>query len=155
MAVNKVVYGGNTLLDLTADTIVASALLSGYTAHDKSGAAITGAHQCGAASVATGTLELSSASQTMSITGIGFTPTSIMLILTSASGTTNSKVRSASGSGTSLDCQYYSGAGLLGTIVTTGNCTGTITASANSVALDTGSGIYTFLSGTWTWVAWA
>ena len=154
MAVNKVVYGENTLLDLTADTIVASALLSGYTAHDKSGAAITGTHQCGAASVATGTLELSSASQTMSITGIGFTPTSMMLILTDASGTTTSKVRSATSSGTRLDCQYYSGAGLLGTIVTTGNCTGTITASANSVALDTGSGIYTFLSGTWTWVAW-
>ena len=154
MAVNKVVYGQNTLLDLTADTIVASALLSGYTAHDKSGAAITGTHQCAGASVATGTLELSSASQTMSITGIGFTPTSMMLILTDASGTTTSKVRSATSSGTRLDCQYYSGAGLLGTIVTTGNCTGTITVSANSVALDTGSGIYTFLSGTWTWVAW-
>ena len=155
MAVNKVVYGENTLLDLSADTIVASALLSGYTAHDKSGAAITGTHQCGAASVATGTLELSSASQTMSITGIGFTPTSMMLILTDASGTTTSKVRSATGSGTRLDCQYYSGAGLLGTIVTTGNCTGTITTSADSVALDTGSSVYTFLNGTWTWVAWA
>lgn len=155
MAVNKVVYGKNTLLDLTADTIVASALLSGYTAHDKSGAAITGAHQCGAASVATGTVVLSSTSQTMSITGIGFTPASVMLILTDASGTTTSKVRSATSSGTRLDCQYYSGAGLLGTIVTTGNCTGTITASADSVALDTGSSVYTFLSGTWTWVAWA
>lgn len=155
MAVNKVVFGENTLLDLTADTIVASALLSSYTAHDKSGTAITGTHQCGAASVATGTVTLSSTAQTMSITGIGFTPTSIMLILTSASGTTTSKVRSATGGGTSLNCQYYSGAGLLGTTVTTGNCTGTITASADSVVLNTGSSVYTFLSGTWTWVAWA
>lgn len=155
MAVNKVVYGQNTLLDLTADTIVASALMSGYTAHDKSGTAITGIHQCGAASVATGTVVLSSTLQTMSITGIGFTPTSVMLILTDASGTTASKVRSATGSGTSLNCQYYTGSGLFGTIITTGNCTGTITASADSVALDTGSSVYTFLSGTWTWVAWA
>ena len=155
MAVNKVVYGENTLLDLTADTIVASALLSGHTAHDKSGAAIMGTHQCSGASVATGTLELSSASQTMSITGIGFTPTSVLLILTSASGTANNKVRSATGSGTSLACQYYTGSGFFGTTVTTGNCTGTITASTDSVALDTGSGVYTFLSGTWTWVAWA
>ena len=40
--INKVVYGGNTLIDLTADTVTASALASGITAHDKSGAVITG-----------------------------------------------------------------------------------------------------------------
>lgn len=40
--VNKVVYGGETLIDLTADTITASDLASGVTAHDKSGAPITG-----------------------------------------------------------------------------------------------------------------
>lgn len=40
--VNKVVYGGNTLIDLTADTITASDLAEGITAHDKSGAVITG-----------------------------------------------------------------------------------------------------------------
>lgn len=40
--VNKVVYGGNTLIDLTADTITAADLASGVTAHDKSGAPITG-----------------------------------------------------------------------------------------------------------------
>lgn len=40
--INKVVYGGNTLIDLTGDTIQADKLLTGYTAHDKSGAPITG-----------------------------------------------------------------------------------------------------------------
>lgn len=40
--VNKVVYGGQTLIDLTGDTITENALLEGYTAHDKSGAVITG-----------------------------------------------------------------------------------------------------------------
>lgn len=40
--VNKVVYGGTTLIDLTSDTITASDLASGVTAHDKSGATITG-----------------------------------------------------------------------------------------------------------------
>lgn len=40
--VNKVQYGGNTLIDLTSDTVVADKILSGYTAHDKSGATITG-----------------------------------------------------------------------------------------------------------------
>lgn len=42
MAINKVVYGNNTLIDLTADTVDAEHLAQGYTAHDKSGATITG-----------------------------------------------------------------------------------------------------------------
>lgn len=40
--VNKVVYGGKTLIDLTADTITAEDLIAGVTAHDKSGASIVG-----------------------------------------------------------------------------------------------------------------
>lgn len=42
MAVNKVIYGGNVLIDLTTDTITADKLASGITAHDKSGKTITG-----------------------------------------------------------------------------------------------------------------
>lgn len=42
MAVNKVDINGSTVLDLTADTVTAANLVSGYTAHDKSGASITG-----------------------------------------------------------------------------------------------------------------
>ena len=42
MAINKVVYGTNVLIDLTADTVSADKLMMGITAHDKSGAAITG-----------------------------------------------------------------------------------------------------------------
>lgn len=40
--ISKVVYGGKTLIDLTADTVTADKLLSTYTAHDKSGALVTG-----------------------------------------------------------------------------------------------------------------
>lgn len=42
MAVNKIVFGSETLIDLSADTVDESLLLSGYTAHDKSGEQITG-----------------------------------------------------------------------------------------------------------------
>lgn len=42
MAINKIIYGGNTLIDLTSDTVDAAHLKSGYTAHDKSGVVITG-----------------------------------------------------------------------------------------------------------------
>ena len=42
MAINKIIYGNTTLIDLTSDTVSTSNLLSGATAHDKSGAVITG-----------------------------------------------------------------------------------------------------------------
>lgn len=44
MAVNKVIYNGTTLIDLTGDTVTASCILSGYTAHDKSGTKIKGTY---------------------------------------------------------------------------------------------------------------
>ena len=40
--INKVVYGGTVLIDLTADTVTADKILATYTAHDKSGTVITG-----------------------------------------------------------------------------------------------------------------
>lgn len=39
---SKVIFNGDVLIDLTADTITAADLASGKTAHDKSGAPITG-----------------------------------------------------------------------------------------------------------------
>lgn len=40
--INKVEYGGDTLIDLTSDTVTADTLVEGYTAHTRSGASITG-----------------------------------------------------------------------------------------------------------------
>ena len=42
MSINKVIYGGTTLIDLTGDTVTTATLLSGTKAHDRSGAQITG-----------------------------------------------------------------------------------------------------------------
>ena len=42
MAANKVIYGGNVLIDLTTDTVTADKLASGITAHDKRGKILTG-----------------------------------------------------------------------------------------------------------------
>lgn len=42
MAISKVVYGGNVLIDLTGDTIKADKLLKGYTAHGADGEVVTG-----------------------------------------------------------------------------------------------------------------
>ena len=40
--INKIIYGGNVLIDLTGDTVTASDLAYGVKAHDNSGAQITG-----------------------------------------------------------------------------------------------------------------
>ena len=40
--ISKVAYGSKVLIDLTADTVTAAALLNNYTAHGKDGAPITG-----------------------------------------------------------------------------------------------------------------
>ena len=46
---NKIIYGGKVLLDSTGDTVTASDLKAGVTAHDKSGAVITGSFDVDAA----------------------------------------------------------------------------------------------------------
>ena len=43
MAISKVVYGTNTLIDLTSDTVTAQNLVSGITAHKADGTLVTGA----------------------------------------------------------------------------------------------------------------
>lgn len=43
MAHNKIVFGGNTLIDLTSDTVTADSLLSGHTAHKADGTQVSGA----------------------------------------------------------------------------------------------------------------
>lgn len=42
MPVNKVIYDGNTLIDLSGDTVSPDKLMEGVTAHDKTGAQIVG-----------------------------------------------------------------------------------------------------------------
>lgn len=42
MAISKVIYGGQTLIDLTNDTVVADKLITGYTAHGADGEPIDG-----------------------------------------------------------------------------------------------------------------
>lgn len=43
MGNSKIIFGGEVLIDLTADTVTAEKLLKGYTAHNKAGDEITGA----------------------------------------------------------------------------------------------------------------
>lgn len=43
MAISKVIFGGETLIDLTTDTVKADKLLKGFTAHGADGETITGA----------------------------------------------------------------------------------------------------------------
>lgn len=54
MAANKVEINGKTILDLTGDTVTADKLVSGVTAHDKSGTKITGTKKYGSGFRVTG-----------------------------------------------------------------------------------------------------
>lgn len=47
MAINKVIYGTSTLIDLTADTVDTDTLGKDTTAHDKSGVEIIGTLESG------------------------------------------------------------------------------------------------------------
>lgn len=67
MAISKVVYDGNALMDLTGDTITSDQLGVGYTAHDATGAAITGTAQI----IPTHQLTLSSSKPTLDDGSIG------------------------------------------------------------------------------------
>lgn len=49
MAVNKVEYSGETLIDLTSDTVTPETLAKGATAHNKSGEKIVGTAKVGTA----------------------------------------------------------------------------------------------------------
>lgn len=42
MGRSKVIYGSETLIDLTEDSVTEAALLFGYTAHDKAGNLVAG-----------------------------------------------------------------------------------------------------------------
>lgn len=59
--VNKVVVNGQTKIDLTGDTVAAQYLLSGYTAHDRTGASVTGTMP----SVATATADATATASTI------------------------------------------------------------------------------------------
>lgn len=55
MAINKVVYGNTTLIDLTGDTVASEKMLQGTTAHSASGSTIIGSISSKAAQIYTPT----------------------------------------------------------------------------------------------------
>lgn len=81
MAVNKVVYGTTVLVDLTPDTVDASHLAQGYTAHDKSGNSITGTMTSGLQSGVT-TKNITSQATSIAFTGLPAQPKSFSVIAT-------------------------------------------------------------------------
>ena len=59
MAVNEVIYNGETLITLKGDTVTPETLAKGVTAHDASGVKITGTHTDAEFSFADGVLHIS------------------------------------------------------------------------------------------------
>lgn len=102
---NKVIYNGQTLIDLTADTVVANKLAYGYTAHDKSGATITG----------TNTYNADTTDATASASEILATKTAYGAAGTKLTGSMpnngGNNVTISSTSGATIPAGYYDGSG--------------------------------------------
>ena len=94
MAVNRVDYGGNTLVDLTADTVTAATLLQGRTAHGADGEPITGTLDPGGAvfdptpwkNIEVGTITPTSATTTLRANTSKGTPMGMIISLISTNG---------------------------------------------------------------------
>ena len=118
MAVNKVVYNGRTLIDLTSDTVTEDTLLVGTTAHDASGKQITGTMPAGVALNIIETFEK-------------FQPTSTVQngnVITATDGSGNKKVSTLSSGGTMTEVYTASdGFTITRTSVVNGNRTFTDT----------------------------
>lgn len=80
MAVNRVDYGGSTLIDLSADTVTADALFAGFTAHGADGEPITGMAE--SAHVASVAKAPTSNATSISFSGLAAKPRAFMLIAT-------------------------------------------------------------------------
>lgn len=142
MAVNKVIYGTTVLVDLTEDTVTANKLMKGYTAHDKSGAKITGsamnvqvhtgyasrkANSYGATSVTltvavTGTYKVSWVAWRSSSSGTMGTN----LHVNSTSGTNQQTFTNTYGQCITLTNQHYNAGDVLTIYATSGNSNRTI-----------------------------
>lgn len=104
MAVNKVTYGGETLIDLTGDTVTADKLVQGITAHDASGAEIIGTLVQKASKLMSGTVT-PTGTTTRSITvnhGLGVTPNFALLVQSVAGGLSVTIIKDNAGYGMSV-----------------------------------------------------
>lgn len=87
MAVNKVIYDGSTLIDLTGDTATASDVASGKTFHLANGTQAIGTASGGGDTYKTGTVSFSTTysstgnREIVSLSTIGFTPKRFYLII--------------------------------------------------------------------------
>lgn len=131
MAKNKVIYNGNTLIDLTGDTATASDVASGKTFHLASGVQATGTFVA-SPSVATATTT-GATTRTVSFTDLTKQPSWFMMICSSANTTArNLRVLHMLYDGTTTTTYY------------------TNSSTAFSIATSTSYGSFTYSSGTLT-----
>ena len=137
----------------TTTTATAAPILSGYTAYSNTGTLLTGTK----IPYKTGTVT-ASASTSLTISGLGFTPTAVMLMLETSVNTYDSTgyTMAVSYGGSTVwavRSQYlcYS-AGYYGHYVVSGGAT--VTCSSGSVSIATGSSTWNFYAGTYRYIAW-
>lgn len=169
MATNKVIYGGETLIDLTNDSVDAEHLAKGYTAHDKAGAIITGMMQAGGGlpsgiqAMKYGSHSLASASNATSTIftinhGLGVVPDLFVLWAVSKINTKNSYLWVSRMPTSYNSTTYYNYAGYHGnstSTVTVSNYaqTSVLVTDTNNVQIKSASSSYYWRASTYRWVA--
>lgn len=178
MAVNKVSYGGQVLIDISNDTVTAETLAQGVTAHNKVGDLITGILQAGAggglpegvANIARGTFSQTAAwttSRKTVTTNAGFTPHLILFAKMGSNPTSRYRLLStiwfdigggtpsSSSSSTDLKVMTYisNTSGSVASSVTTSTNYGISNVTANSFQIASHSSSYQWEASTYYWVA--
>lgn len=97
MAVNKVVYGGETLVDLTGDTVTPETMVAGTTAHNAAGVAVTGVLSMIPEDGSVTTKKIANANVTKEKIAAGATYTDLTVTLAAASWSNNSITVTANG----------------------------------------------------------
>lgn len=142
MAVNRVDYGTQTLIDLTSDTVTPETLVAGATAHDKAGNAITGT----APAVQTYTGTFTTDSNGEADVNVGFKPDFVTILI---EGTRNiSGFEQLWRSNICIDLYHINDGELQSTVVCKPDDSGML----ETETYPTQNGFYTYIANaSWSW----
>lgn len=145
--INKIIYGDQTLIDLTSDTVASNKMLSGITAHDKTGATVTGSIPSLGANTYTPTTTAQTINANQYLSGIQTISGDINFVadnlkagttIFGVAGTFTGDANAASSEILSGKTAYVNGLKITGTMINNGSVTGTISTKSQEYTIPIG-----------------